>query len=170
MKKLSLVAFTLLSTMSAGYVSAAEGGVVRFNGTVIDAPCSLAAESDDQTVPMGDISILSLTAGTTSTESFQVKLENCVADTKKIAISFNGNTGATNTDLLGVTGFASGVGIELLNMDKGASPIPVNAAAEIATEVLAGDHVFNFGARLVADGTPAPGDFTAETNFILSYL
>lgn len=45
---------------AATIANAADVGKVTFFGTIVDAPCSVAAESLDQTVPLGFISMNAL--------------------------------------------------------------------------------------------------------------
>ena len=66
-----------VSTVANAAVKDQGHGKVTFSGSIIDAPCSIAPESLDQTVELGAISNVALKSGGKSTpRNFQIKLED----------------------------------------------------------------------------------------------
>ena len=145
-------------------------GKVTFTGSIIDAPCSIASGSSDQTVELGQISNVLLKSGGKSTaHAFKIELEGCEiseeADAKnKVTISFNGEVGAV-VDRLG-TGLGASIVIEDVNG-------PVKLATASKPQLLQnGDNTLNFSAYLQGDGASATiteGKFTTTANFTLAY-
>ena len=57
LNKLMLATVIAFASASVAHAASNQGsGKVTFTGEIIDAPCSVAPESVDQTVPMGQIS------------------------------------------------------------------------------------------------------------------
>ncbi len=51
---------------------------VTFKGAIIEAPCSIAPESIDQTIELGQISNMALAdGGKSSPKTFDIALQNC---------------------------------------------------------------------------------------------
>lgn len=64
MKNMSLKVMSLAFIMTASSAAFADvnggSGTIHFTGTVIDAPCSIAPESIEQTVELGSVALSSL--------------------------------------------------------------------------------------------------------------
>lgn len=148
-------------------------GHITFNGSIIDAPCSIAPDSVDQTVPLGQVANSALKDGGESTPvPFQIKLENCdITTSKSVQVTWSGasdNAASGASDkMLGITGTAKGAGIML----KDASEKDVTfGTATPAQKLVAQDNVIQMSAYLKGDGaTINPGDFTGAADFTLSY-
>ncbi len=109
-----------VSTVANAAVKDQGHGKVTFSGSIIDAPCSIAPESLDQTVELGAISNVALKSGGKSTpRNFQIKLENCELTSKDpgknntVALTFSGSASDVDAKLLGITGTAKGAGIAI---------------------------------------------------------
>lgn len=84
----SAIAFGgMLSTAQAD-TTTVTGGTVNFVGQVVDAACSVSADSVDQTVTLGQVRASKLTeAGMVANqkEDFTIKLEDCDTQTSQNA-------------------------------------------------------------------------------------
>ncbi|ELF5324218.1 fimbrial protein [Vibrio cholerae] len=179
MKK-TIIATTTLMMLSASMLSASAfaakdtgHGVVKFTGSIIDAPCSIAPESMDQTVNMGLISnVLLEKQGETPIRPFTIKLESCTTETADTAtVTFNGNSDPLDKNHLAISGKGKGAAIALVNqLDD--TEIVLGTKTK-AINLIDGDNELKFGAKLVStvkEGQSAtPGEFSATTNFIVSY-
>jgi type 1 fimbria pilin len=169
-----MMGFTLAMGMAAAMNSAvaadAGHGKVTFKGSIIDAPCSIAPESLDQTVQLGAISNAALNDGGTSTpKTFEIKLEGCTGATaKKVTTTFSGLAGANNG--LGITGTAKGASIVI--QDAAGAQIELGKATAGRT-LVDGTNTMNFSTFLKGDGVKdsiIPGEFTGVADFTLAYL
>ena len=112
-----------VSSLAHAAVKDQGHGKVTFSGSIIDAPCSIAPESIDQTVELGAISNVALKDGGKSMpRPFQIKLENCdltvdandpSKNNNKVSLTFTGSASEADSALLGITGTAKGAGIAL---------------------------------------------------------
>ncbi|AHV36780.1 fimbrial protein [Aeromonas dhakensis] len=173
-----LVAMGVGSMLLCGTAFAAGNtgsGKVTFNGEIINAPCSVAPESVDQVVEMGQISTKELAnGGESNSKPFSIKLLNCeISDQEDaVKVTFSGAKDPVDSSLLVIGGGdAKGAGIKMT--------APGGAAIVLGTPTAAfglvnGDNELPFSAVLkgYADQTTNPlqaGAFTAVTNFTLSY-
>ena len=172
----------ILATLISGVMSAsalavdAGSGTVTFNGSIITAPCSIAQGEENQTVELGQVSNVTLTAGgESSAQPFSIKLEGCnLEKSNEVTITFAG-TEATSTDgegntagtgLLQITGDAKGAAVKIMNSSS--TQIKVNAGS--TQNYVQGDNELKFQASLKGLGTTVtPGNFQAVTNFTLAY-
>lgn len=167
------VALGFTMVMISGAVNAADqgSGTVTFNGEIIDAPCSVAPESVDQVVEMGQISNrVLLDQGKSSTKPFNIELQDCDITTQKsVNITFGGSADINNPDLLGIAGSASGAGIGIVT--GSGEQVQLGQAADTTT-LLEGDNTLEFAAYLQgssASQAVVPGEFTSVANFTLAY-
>ncbi|KTQ46841.1 fimbrial protein [Enterobacter cancerogenus] len=171
---LSLIFGVVLSAASSQMVMAADQGhgTVTFKGAIIDAPCSIAPESVDQTVHLGQISNVALKDGGKSTpRNFQIKLENCdVSSLKNVTTTFTGPASAENANLIGLSGSAKGAGIALT--DGSGKPVALGNPSS-AQQFQVGNNTLSFAAYLQGVGTDkalvVPGDFQSIVDFTLTY-
>ncbi|ECC9759578.1 type 1 fimbrial protein [Salmonella enterica subsp. salamae] len=167
----SLVAGALTVLLASFGANAANQGqgVVNFKGTVIDAPCSIAPESAEQTIDFGQISKAQLANGGTSIQkNVDIKLTQCdpAALTKGVAVTFTGNTATGQASELATTG-ATNTAIVLNGYG---SDITFGTASD-HVKLGAGDNTLRFTSwvKQATGKTVAEGDFTAIANFNLSY-
>lgn len=178
MKKLPLV-MALGMTMVTGSVFAADQGhgSVTFKGEIIDAPCSITADSVDQTVDLGQISSSALKAGgTSSPKSFSIKLEDCTFTTEQsVTATFTGKAAAfdSTSSVLALSGTASGAGVVIT--DDGSNKIKLGEASTsyvINANQTDAELLFAAYVQGATDNTAYPivaGDFTSVANFTLAY-
>ncbi|AIR85005.1 MULTISPECIES: fimbrial protein [Erwiniaceae] len=178
MKK-SIIALSMLSLFAVSSTHAASGtGKVTFTGSIIDAPCSIAPGSLDQTVSLGAISNVALAAngntGSSSPKPFNIELEDCVIATPgtkdKVTVTFTGAASPYDSESLAlVGGDASGASVVLTDGDG--VKVKLNTASSGQT-VINGNNTLAFAARLKGGGattTIVPGSFQVPTNFVLNY-
>lgn len=174
MKKNSVAAAILFSLCANVNAAPVEGnGTVNFVGSIIDAPCSISPESADQTVDMGMIATNTLDAyGESAPQKFNIKLEGCALETaQSVDVTFNGIADNAAMDQLQLQGFAKGAAIEMRN-EKSGEKIVLGTATNF-DGLIDGTNTLNLSAKLVKTAADkngiVPGDFTATTNFVLTY-
>lgn len=158
-------------TAAAAKASTQGQGKVTFKGSIIDAPCSISADSVDQTIELGAISNASLkNSGSSKTRNFDIKLEQCDMSTPKtVKITFNGNESPHRTGFLGIYGTAKGASVGLIDSAGRDVKIGTETTSYKLTE---GDNTLRFAAYLKGDGVDAnivAGEFTSVTDFTLAY-
>ncbi|WP_210726367.1 fimbrial protein [Photobacterium damselae] len=192
--KVSTVAAAMIASSSAFALtpgSTGGSGVLTFTGEILDAPCSIAPESADQTINMGQISNRELDLGGKSqAHPFSIKLENCAIGTvdsttgkydptkpsiNGVTVTFTGGTqqiDGTGDELFAITGSASGAGIAIT--DANGAPV-VNGTPTGALKLVEGDNQLGFSSymqSLTSDPKTSqvvPGDFQSVVNFTLTY-
>ncbi|PJG59650.1 fimbrial protein [Aeromonas cavernicola] len=172
----TLIAMGVASLMLSGAAMAQQGsGQVTFNGEIINAPCSVSADSENQVVELGQISIRQLTDGGQSAEKqFSIVLENCqiTAADDAVKVTFGGTVDSVENDLLAIGGGqARGAGIKMFGVSG--APVVLGQATP-ATTLTNGTNTLVYAAALKGydDSTANPlvaGAFTAVTNFTLAY-
>lgn len=169
-----VVAMGLGMALISGAANAADAGhgTVTFTGAIIDAPCSIKADQEDQTVKMGQISDKMLESGGASTpEAFSIVLTDCnVVDADDaVSIKFFGTESDADADLFKLKGgTAAGASLAITNED---AEIIKNGEVTALQTLVNGENTLNFTAYLKGDGasTVTPGDFNTVANFELSY-
>ncbi|WP_336219259.1 fimbrial protein [Citrobacter amalonaticus] len=174
-KQIAFIAAMISGAVMANANATDQGhGTVTFIGSIIDAPCSITPDTQDQTVKLGAISNAALENGgtkdgTSVPRDFVIKLENCTdATSQTVTTTFTGAEGAT-AGSLGITGDAKGASIILTNGDG--KQIKLGEATD-PHMLQDGDNTLLFSAYLKGDGATAtitPGDFTAIADFTLAY-
>ena len=181
-KKLLLA--TAVAAMFSGSALADEqgSGKITFKGVVIDAPCSIAPDSVDKEVDLGQVTTAVINANKKSTPvAVDINLENCQLDDPadetdtpitKVDVTFtSAATDATDTSLMSNT-YASGaqnVGVRLL--DNAESNITLGAANEVALLAGSTTQTLHFKALMeVPTGkTATAGQVEATANYVLMY-
>ncbi|MGC1027642.1 fimbrial protein [Pantoea agglomerans] len=180
MKKLQL-AMVLGMALASGSVFAAEQGhgTVNFKGEIIEAPCSITADTVEQTVDLGQVSSSALKAGgKSSPKAFSIKLEDCdvtALTNKTVTATFTGKGASfdTSSSLLALAGSAAGAGIAIT--DDNSSVIKLGTASTAYTFTDASTEAeLRYSAYLqgAADNTATPivaGEFTSVANYTLAY-
>jgi type 1 fimbria pilin len=164
-------------SLAQAAISQQGNGKVTFKGSILDAPCSISSDSEDQTVQLGMISNVALKdGGKSKPQNFQIKLENCELSNKKtVTVSFAGQK-SSNSDLLGITGTAKGAGVALTD---GNGQLITLTSPTSARTLQDGNNTMQFSAYLqgeVQGKEPldpkiviTPGEFTAVADFTLAY-
>ncbi|HIF2548598.1 TPA: fimbrial protein [Salmonella enterica] len=145
-------------------------GVIHFKGEITDSPCSLDADSADQTVDLGQVSSSKLKDGGTSDATFfNIVLKDCDVDSvgKTVSATWSGIADASLPTAWGISGEATGAGIVL--HDNSEQTINVGDTVSLG-EIAKGDNTIVMSAFLKGDGqTIVPGTFESAANFQLSY-
>jgi P pilus assembly protein, pilin FimA len=143
-------------------------GVVTFTGSVIDAPCSVAAGDEDQTISLGQVSSTAVANGGTSTPvPFYVHLESCSVDTaNSVTTTFTGASSNVSGASLGVTGSAGDVGIVLTDGSSNTITLGEATASQMIQD---GDNTLTYSAYIIGGEAPTEGDFTGVANWTLAY-
>ncbi|MBT2372352.1 fimbrial protein [Pseudomonas fluorescens] len=175
---MTLNKFTLAALLAVSVASTAQAagnaGVIKFEGSIDTAPCSIKPgdDGDNQVIPMGGISDVALAAGGTSIpEPFEIQLLGCSPATvgQTVEATFNGAVSTADPDGYGLFGVAQGAALRIQTVD-GVTVKPNTAAAP---QVLAeGNNTLHFQALLKGHGastTIVPGDFNVPTTFTLTY-
>lgn len=192
MKKIKL-AMALGMILAAGSVFAADTtadsssvatkgqghGTVNFKGEIIEAPCSITADTAEQTVDLGQVSSSALKAGGKSTpKNFSIKLEDCDVTglkNKTVTATFTGKNASfdTTSTLLALSGTASGAGIAITDNNNSAVTLGSASTAYTFTDASTeGELLFSAYLQGVADNSTNPivaGEFTSVANFTLAY-
>ena len=188
--KLSKVALAmgLSMVMFAGFANAATSGTetpgeqetgqslggqghgsVHFKGEIIDAPCSIAPASADQTVDLGQISSSALKNNGVSTPvSFDIQLQNCDIETyKTVSVVWSGTPDENAPEYWGITGTAAGASVVL----RDASAKEIKLGEETAATTLTADNAtIAMSAFLRGNGEDVvPGSFTSVADYVLNY-
>ncbi len=180
MKKV-ILAVLISGAMSASALAAdsAGSGSVTFTGSIIEAACSIAPDSVDQTVELGAVASSQLADnGKSAPQTFDIELQNCDMEfvteagtpVKTVSATFTGGISANDTTStqLAIVGSAAGAGVVI----TGSNGVPVKLDGSVSTAPVAiqnGKNVLQYAAYLQGNATVVPGDFTALTNYTLSY-
>lgn len=176
--RMNKIMMAVVLSLSGVHAVHANSGQLTFEGSVIDAPCSISADSVDQTIQMGLISNAALAKNTNTGESvprsFSIKLEECTVSTAgikdKVTVTFDGAPSTYDRESFGVNGDASGVYLLLSAGDGTKVKINTPTAADGFTD--GSSPVLNFTARIKGGGSGAtilPGAFSAPLTFKLAY-
>lgn len=167
--QITVAAVMAMGLMSAGTMADMGAGTVTFTGTVSDAPCNIAAESVDQTVPFGLISKSYLNGKKEVMKNFDIKLEQCDTTTlKKADITFYGPNNATGAELK-THGVAQNVAVRLAS----ASGNDITLGTAVETPMQGETNLLKFTAYAKkaagAAGDVTEGEFSAVADFRMSY-
>ncbi|HDH0696921.1 TPA: type 1 fimbrial protein [Klebsiella aerogenes] len=174
MNKPLLAAAVILGMSSLAHAADQGHGKVTFTGSIIDAPCSIASESIDQTVELGQISNAALKdSGQSTPKNFDIKLEDCSFGTpaakNKVAVTFTGMESAAGNGLLGITGNAKGASVAITQADGQVIKLGTPTKEQALQD---GNNTLSFAAYMQGDGASAvitEGDFQAVADFTLAY-
>jgi type 1 fimbria pilin len=175
LNKIMLAAVLSFGALSAAHAAPGGTGTVTFNGSIIDAPCSIAPGSDNQTRDLGQVSKSQLAqngnTGNSKPDNFYIQLQDCDASTlKNVSVTFTGAPSAYDATKLGLNGSASGASIVIAN---GSGPLDLGVASKPMT-LVNGDNQLAFSAYLVGSGNattpPVEGTFSSVATFMLDYV
>jgi len=163
---------------STAYAANQGEGKITFTGSITDAPCSIAAGSLDQIIPLGAVSNVALAAngntGISTPEAFSIELKDCVIATKgtkdKVSVTFTGAASSYDATSLGLIGTAEGAYILMSQADGAKVALNTPTAAQTVTNGT--NSTLSFTAALKGGGEDAvikPGSFQVPANFVLSY-
>ncbi|MNF35759.1 S-fimbrial protein subunit SfaA precursor [compost metagenome] len=176
MKKAMLFLALTTALTSNAFAVGVPGGTVNFHGEVVDAACTVAADSVNQHVYLGQVKPSDFVdnADAGKKQEFRISLVDCDAATPTtVKLSFTGTTvpNAEN-DIMANTAPNGAAGVGLRMYDKDSIPVPIDGSGfTSAQDVLAGattiplfvDYV-NIG--VAADVTPGPVESVATFNVV----
>lgn len=174
---MKMTSFFKMSVLAAGMVAAmganAADGTLQISGNIIASGCTVDSASLATPVAMGVLQSADFAAvGTISAkQDIAINLTGCPTSQAGVMLSASGSADATNDQLLALSAdsTATGLGIALYNKDG--ALIPMNAASAAAPiDAEAGTATINLQAAAMSTAEDVTGgDFTATTNFTLSY-
>lgn len=180
MKFNKITAGTLLSLGLASFGSFAQVennvGEVNFTGSIIDAPCSISADTVRQDVELGAISQSMLeNNGSSTPTAFTIKLENCAFEedagssrlNNGVSITFNGRQDETDNSLLALDGAAKGAGVVLT--DGVQKVISLGEATPLGTLTQGTNNIKFYAYLKGAAKNITAGEFTSNASFTLDY-
>jgi len=182
MKKQLLAVFAASIMASATFAQAASttqtvnGGNNKFMGSVVDAPCAVALESEDQVVHIDQITLKSLGAKDAvsgQSKPFYVTLTNCDVSTyTNAAISFSGQSDSVTAGALANTagsGGATGVALRLFGPDGKAMDVNSGTASG-EVPLSKGDNTIPMSVDYLTTGDkPTAGAVEAIATFQIIY-
>ncbi|EBH1135233.1 fimbrial protein [Salmonella enterica] len=188
--KLAVTASLVMGIVSGAQASGSNTAKVTFLGNIVDSPCSVTLDTEDQTVNMGSsIGNGTLSNGKTTinnARTFHIDLEGCTWATEKnmnvVFTTGSGTTAATgatdNLALMKTDGTGAISNVSLAIGDAGKNNIKLGDTYTQAIADLDGDTILdekqslNFTAWLVgaATGTVGTGEFSSAANVTISYL
>jgi len=173
---INAAAIAIAGLVSQGAMAA--DGNINFTGQIVDTPCSIAPDSQNLQVALGNVARTSLDggAGKKSTPAkFTINLTSCGATAKGATVTFSGTADATVADALklsnagtvGASGSATGVAVEI--DDSAGTKIPLGTAS--ASYALGtGTNSLQFQAVYVSTGaTVTSGPANATAQFTVAY-
>ncbi|MFC0228370.1 type 1 fimbrial major subunit FimA [Serratia aquatilis] len=181
--KLNTIASSLVATLvlasSAAFAApvTVPGGVVHFQGSLVNAACAVSTESADQIVTLGQYRTAAFTAvGDVSADiPFKIVLNDCdTAVSTTASVAFSGTATAGNPDLLAIASStnsttATGVGIEILDRTSVALT-PDGTDFSAAQTLIDGTNTLPFVARYKATAAvTTAGQANADATFVMQY-
>lgn len=163
-----------MAAVSFGAAADAGQGVINFSGKVIDAPCSIDADSADQSIDFGQISKATLNGenGISEQKPVTIRLINCdigEESAKKVKVTFSGMTVNGAKDELGTTG---GTGAAVVMSAADGSMVSFDGSKATELNLQKGNNTLQYSAwvkKATGAGEVKEGAFTAVTNFALAY-
>ncbi|EPJ3207603.1 long polar fimbrial major subunit LpfA [Citrobacter freundii] len=172
MKK-AIFAISALVVSASAFAADSGDGTVKFTGEIVDAPCVVSTDSQNQEVVLGQVkkTVFTAVGDKSVSKPFQIKLEDCDISTKtKVNVSFSGVADADDSTLVSVNteaGAATGVGIGIYDNSNTAVAMNTGKSTTTLTE---GQTVLYYTANYVAtNATVTTGYGNAEVDFNLTY-
>ncbi|WP_425272754.1 fimbrial protein [Rahnella woolbedingensis] len=174
------VAYSLaisLALASAGAIAdttTVSGGTINFEGKVVNAACSVAADSVNQTITLDDVKVSKLaTSGEAAGQPvpFQIVIADCDTTVmQNVSVSFNGQSDVSSTGALANTagaGAATNVALQLYGPDGQTLALGV----ESSTVPLIGEqNTVPFSVDYIATSDAATaGTVAATATFSMNY-
>lgn len=93
MKKVVFALSALAVVSTSAFAAESGDGTIKFTGEIVDAPCVVSTDSQNQEVVLGQVkkNIFKAIGDKSSSKPFQIKLEDCdITSNTKVNVSFNG--------------------------------------------------------------------------------
>ncbi|KJK14901.1 fimbrial protein [Pseudomonas sp. 2(2015)] len=175
----AIIAATLAVTSAASFAADKGHGRITFEGSIIDAPCSISQKSAYQTVEMDQISNVALkNGGKSHLTPFKIDLIGCELGTLKSATAKFTGSPAGNADLLAIRGSARGASLAIadhtgtlikLGTDSPAQPLSDGNTFLQFNAYLQGDMETPAGGGTAVPAAIVPGTYETFANFTLDY-
>lgn len=170
----SLTAALMAATAAHADPVSVSGGSINFEGQVVDAACSVAATSADQTIKLDQVQATRLaTPGQAAgqQQSFSISLEDCNSTVSTNAgVTFNGQGDSTTTTALANTagaGAATNVALQLYGPDG--KELSLGTASSTVT-LNDGQNTIPLSVDYIATGAAATaGSVSATATFSVNY-
>jgi len=150
-----------------------SGGTVNFVGQVVNAACSVAADSVDQTVTLSQVRTVKLTTvgmQANQKEDFKIVLEDCDATvSQNAAVIFNGQQDPAVEGSLANTagaGAAKNVALQLFGPDGQSLNIGDTSSS---VKLINGENIIPLSVDYVATGAAEPGNVSSVATFQMVY-
>ncbi|MEG2734522.1 MAG: type 1 fimbrial protein [Hafnia sp.] len=174
LNKTLLAAVITLSTISMANAADEGHGKITFTGSIVDSPCSISPDSNEQTVELGQISNAALQdGGKSKPRNFDIKLENCAfgdpVAKNKVSVTFTGMESVAGNGLLGISGTAKGASVAITQAN---GEMIVLGQPTTERTVTNGNNTLSFAAYVQGDGassTITEGEFQSVADFNLAY-
>ncbi len=171
MKKVVFALSALAVVSTSAFAAESGDGTIKFTGEIVDAPCVVSTDSQNQEVVLGQVKKNIFKAIGDKSSSKHFKLEDCdITSNTKVNVSFNGVGDTDDATLVSVNteaGAATGVGIGIY--DNANKLVEMNTGKSTTT-LAAGQTVLYYTANYVATkDTVTTGYGNAEVDFNLSY-
>ena len=150
-----------------------SGGTVNFVGQVVNAACSVSADSVDQTVTLSQVRASKLTAAgmvANQKEDFSIKLEDCdTTVSQEAAVIFNGQQDGTLAGSLANTaGAGAATNVALLLYGPDGQPLNIGDTSGTVT-LIDGENVVPLSVDYIATGAVVAGNVSATATFSMVY-
>ena len=164
----------LCFTWAISLLAQAHDGTVNVQGTILDNTCIVSAATQQQTVPLGDISAkqFSASGSASSPVAFVIDLQDCGAAASGVDFTFGGVPSSADETLLALesgSGSAADIAIEL--QDANHQRLPLNqASTTYKLDPARADNPFTFYARYIATANSVTsGEANATATFTLTW-
>ena len=174
MKK-HVLAMVIATAMVSGVAmnAQADTGTVNFVGQVVNAACSVAADSVDQTVTLSQVRTVKLTTKgmqANQKEDFKIVLEDCdTTVSQNAAVIFNGQQDAALAGSLANTagaGSATNVALQLFGPDGNVLNIGDTSSN---VKLINGENTIPLSVDYIATGAATPGNVSSTATFQMVY-
>jgi len=181
-KKVLLAAVMATIFSGSAFADDQGSGKITFKGVIIDAPCSIAPDSVDKEIDLGQVTTDVINANKKSAPvPVDINLKNRQLDdpgdetadpVTKVDVTFtSAATDATDTNLMSNT-YASGaqnVGVRLL--DNAEANITLGSATEVALLEGSDTQTLHFKAQMevLSGKTATAGQVESTANYVLAY-
>lgn len=172
MKKLAISA-AIITSVALSSAAFADDGKINFVGKITDEACTVTNNvSNPLTVTLGNVARTAFTgAGSTAAPTkFTIALTNCPDTVSSATVKFDGTSDSTENTILALTqdtGVATGVGIQLADVNNNTLPLYTKSEAY---PLVTGDNNLDFVARYYAtSATVTSGPANSTSNFTINY-
>lgn len=152
-----------------------NGGTLKFQGSLVNAPCAVDSPKEGHIVDLGQYRTAEFDkeGDTSVARRFEIKLSNCAVETyKKAQVTFLGHPVEGKDTVLALeegSSSARGVGIQILS---GGNAVPVDGSKPSGnTDLIQGNTTMVFSAQYISTNKDIkPGAANASADFSITYL